>query len=855
MTPAFSEIGPLKEYSIFISILVVSIVAIGKSETLSKRVNQACQTIATWARKRNAFPDVDVARELRRIDIARIALGILATARYNDILISAIENGSQSTIALSIVGVALSLMISVGFLTPIATLILMSSANVLIDNAMGASTLGTMVLSIVLLSFLIMPAGRTLSIDAYIFRHGKLGAGVVNAMYRLFGSVSSNRIVIGKLAGALAYYCLCLYSVSWHIHDPAWVSGYVLNWVMLSPAANPHYSDLAWQAYQLSPFLFVNFFRLAILGMVFWYLFFIPGLFAGRLVRRILILWGLAFFLISTFILPLSYLGRYELVFWFLLYFHLPAFGTSAKRNLSIFFDDRCNLCDQTVKILSLFDVFGILTFLPIRRNIETASRFSVTLEEGLTDLVGIEEATGKRYDGYALYETVAARVFFLWPAWPFFWLGRQLLVGPAIYRFIADRRTKIFGVCEFSTIPDRFTRFGSISDLNPREETAAFSPVTKGILLTLMFMVLIFAFRLPTFNLQVARHAPGSWVKATFGSTPLAFGIGKINVFNESDLAFFTLQFIGELVPKVGTETSNKAFNNGEPITGNIFDMSDRQRYSIIKYSRVMSRMNLGCDMPFWEKTAKLYAGGLSAEARSIPNSDLIVTVHKVGWPTKEDFRTYRPVSPEVNVLCRGRIDAHTGELLALTFDQAGVDAALHAKGYPAYLKADATLVALNYECRADAAWLNTLIAHDSILSTRPGLLTATQDLYGDRYGEFQIDCMFRVVKIMQANHGLDEHARERNDPELCDVGVKMSKALTDAAEPDETLHAQMALLSDAALDAETAGDHHQCIISSASARRLYFEHIMKPESFGDWESPTTSAPDKGTENYHETH
>lgn len=852
MTPAFSDIGPLAEYSIFVAILAMSVVAVGRLGHVAEWLGRALQAIAKWTKKRKAFPDTDVARELRRIDIARIALGILATSRYSDTLVSASHAGSQEAVILSAIGVILSLMILTGFLTPIAMLLLMSTANILIDNMLGASTLGTMILSISLLSLLIVPAGRTLSVDAYIFKRRGTGSSLINSMYRLFGSVSSDRIIIGKLAGALAYYCLCLYSVSWHIRDPAWLSGYVLSWIMLSPAANPHYSDLAWDAYQYSPFLFVNFFRLSILGMVLWYVLFLPGMFAGKLARTVIIFWGLAFFLISTFVLPLSYLGWYELVFWFFLYVHFPAFSTSGKRNLSILFDDRCNLCDRTVKALSWIDVFGALTFLPIRRNLETASRFNVSLEEGLTDLVGIEEATGRRFDGYALYETLATRLFFLWPAWPFLWLGRQFHIGPAIYRFIADRRTKLFGVCEFSTIPDRFTRFSTKFDINPREATATFSVATKGILLTLLIMVILFGFRLPILTPHVDEKMPGSWVRATFGSAPLAFGIGKIDVFNSSDLSLFNFQFSGVIVPKIGTEVSNSSFDNGAPITGRIFAMGDQQRYTIIKYSRVMSRKDLGCDMDFWDNVSKLYTDALISSLRSIPDSDLLITVKKAGWPTEDDFRTYRNMSPELNVLCTGRIDTKSGELEDLTFDQAGIDATLNAKKYPAYLKAETALIALNYKCRIDAAWLNVLILNDLELAARPGLVATAKDLYNQRYGEFQIGCMSRVIKIMQENRDLDEHTRTRNDPELCEIGIRMSKAHADAAAPDAVFHAKMKRMVDAAVDAQLAGNTRLCIASGASARRLYFEHITKAESHIHWETPLTTTPNSNIEDIH---
>lgn len=842
MTPGFTDIGPHTEFLIFWSLLILSFAVFSKSSWLSGRMGRANAALAAWIRKRQALPEHEVARDLRKIDLARIAIGAFATGRYGLILSLALANGSDDIVPVAGAATVLSLMVMFGLATPVVLLLLMSSANILIDNALGASTLGTMVLSIALLLFVVAPAGRTLSIDGLLHKGNGAAARGVDAMYRVFGSVSADRILVAKLAALLAYYCLCLYSISWHIHDEAWTSGLVINWVLLSPASNPHFVDLAWDAYQAAPWIFVNFCRLAILGMAFWYVLLLPGLFFGAIVRYFIIFWGLAFFLISTFVLPLSYLGWYEMIFWFALFAAGPAFGSRNAKSLSVLFDDRCNLCDRTVKTLSWFDIFGRLVFMPIRRNMTTAEKFGVTLEEGLTDLVGIEEATGKRYDGYLLYETVAARVFLLWPTWPFLWLGRKLRVGPAIYRFIADRRTRLFGVCEFSTIPDKFARYGYSADINSRSGAPTYSSAINAVLITLIVLSTAFALRLPTFTTAADETFPGKWAASAFGAAPLGFGIGKINVFNESDLALFTLQFSAKLQPSLAPSEDEilPRATVASPVP--LFHMSDRQRYFIIRHARRMSRMNLGCDMDFWRDVSPMYAEALLPTARAIPNVDLVVTVGKVSWPSTKDLESYTALSPDIYDLCHGRIDIETGTLMSLEFDQKGVDSALRRMGLPEFLRSDATLVALNYPCLADAGWLNTLIDTNGELLRQSELAVSARELLVSRYGEFQINCLFRTIGIMQARPDMDSYARESTAPSLCEAGVALAEALTEAAAPDETLQEKIGVLRTSAREARDRGETNHCIGSVVSARRLYFEHILKPESYSLWQQTASN-------------
>ncbi|MCH3797064.1 DCC1-like thiol-disulfide oxidoreductase family protein, partial [Campylobacter jejuni] len=80
-----------------------------------------------------------------------------------------------------------------------------------------------------------------------------------------------------------------------------------------------------------------------------------------------------------------------------------------------------CNLCDRTVRSLAWLDIFGRCEFLPIRRNLDFAQRHGITLEQGLTDLIGIETDSGKseHHAGYALYLLLSKRLLLLWACYP----------------------------------------------------------------------------------------------------------------------------------------------------------------------------------------------------------------------------------------------------------------------------------------------------------------------------------------------------------------------------------------------------------------------------------------------------
>ena len=249
MVNAFSDGVPAYEFLVFLTLTSMFAVAL-QSPVVSRWAAGAQKALAEFVRNRQALPEQDLFADLRVLEAVRIAAGSMAAFRYGEIVWTSLLYGSSVPFAAA-VAAGLALLVAVGLFTPIATVALMASANILVDNALGASTLGTQVLSMILLIIFLAPAGRTLSLDAILARTKRSGR-VIHAMHRWTGPPSSDRLLVVKILALFAYYCVCLYSAFWHLRDPAWTSGLVIAWVLLSPAHNLTLSDVVVRLYEWS---------------------------------------------------------------------------------------------------------------------------------------------------------------------------------------------------------------------------------------------------------------------------------------------------------------------------------------------------------------------------------------------------------------------------------------------------------------------------------------------------------------------------------------------------------------------------------------------------------------------------
>jgi predicted DCC family thiol-disulfide oxidoreductase YuxK len=420
---------------------------------LIERYLKAEQFIASFLQRRELFYVGDSVREETWINVLRVIVGFMFFYRsYNIFLYEIIIAEDPRLAIISLFDTIASFCMMIGFLTPIAIGYLLLFHTYVHDLLLDTFTLGSCVAQILMVIFLFTPSGRRLSLDSLIMRTRSIGSGFVGGLYSFFGEATVNRIATVKFFAFISYGLLCMYSVYEHFLDPYWTNG-TANVLLLSSnwLTGPHklFRDL-FTTYG-STAIFIS--MVALYIMVLWELVIIPFALIKGLTRQFVIWWGLAFFVVSIAVLQLSWLPHYQFALYAIFFWPGWLLNRGGTRSIELYYDDRCNLCDRTVRFIKLVDWFDVVQLRPMSRNAELIKSRGLTAEQVFDDLHGYDPASGKTFAGYELYIQLTARILILAPLWPVMLLGRWLRVGPAIYGYIAQRRRKIFGVCELPTV------------------------------------------------------------------------------------------------------------------------------------------------------------------------------------------------------------------------------------------------------------------------------------------------------------------------------------------------------------------------------------------------------------------
>lgn len=492
--------------------------------------------------------------EARKVDLLRILTGVIFLHRtsYTVYYIFIGNDGDLARIA-CIVALLLGVLFTIGLFTPIVALILLFGNVLILDGIFGTYTLGSDVLSMLLLTFTFAPSGTRISVDSIIASGQSVFAKVVRGIYAFFGAPSVERLVLVKWTTLFSYSVLCLYSVTLHLHEELWISGYIAT-ILLTNSYISRYHELI-QSLALSSELFVLLSRISMWGMLVWYFALLPFTLLGGWFRKAVIAWGILFFLVSTFVLQLGWLPYYEFILLALLFWDRKLIVWSGEARLDILYDDRCNLCDRTVRFLSRVDAFHALRFRPLTKNADLVEKLGLTTNEVLHDLHAYDGQSRRIYRGYDLYAEVSKRIVLLLLLAPVLYVGRIGGIGPQIYRVVAKRRIEWFGVCQFAPDYNKAREvLGPIADPRiadngtPRSLISAF--VTIHTVLALVFVAYFPIFGLPP---------QARWLQ----SLTWSYGVMPIDVFNKNDLTlgehWFTVEALGadgasELLPFTGT-------------------------------------------------------------------------------------------------------------------------------------------------------------------------------------------------------------------------------------------------------------------------------------------------------------
>ena len=532
---AFTDSSPFRELAIFVAIFAASIGAV-LHPTVARGIDAALMALVRWVRGRGLFTVERVEVEQRRLDLLRIVLGLLVTYRTGGNLQTALNGGDPQTVALMAVAWALCLLLLVGLATPLVSLALMLTINLVLDNMTFTSTLSSVVLAMNLMVVTFAPCGRSLSLDAPILRRPDGLGRVWRGMYNLFGSLSLERSAVLKWCLLLAYAGINFSSSLMHLMTETWMSGLTIAWVLLDPVTSPSSYTLGNWAYATSPLAYLILTGAMTYGILIFQFGLLPLVLLSRWTRLMVTVLELAFVLGGTILIAIQMLGIYQTVSLAILFWNRFKLNRGGADEVAVVYDDAHGPTRALVRAACALDLFFVIDAQPrSAAAFERGQRF----ERGWR-AVGVDRA-GRAYTDLALARVLAERVLLLLPLWPFAvvgqWLSRS--ASPAPVTPVAARDLPPSAACT-----------GTPAGESPSPVPVAggaFTPALRGYAVCFLIMFLAFVprmlqpTRLPGITFTPPFHPANSELiaqlaevsKQTFGQAPVVFGMMQVNAFN----------------------------------------------------------------------------------------------------------------------------------------------------------------------------------------------------------------------------------------------------------------------------------------------------------------------------------
>lgn len=522
----------------FLGSLAVAIIVCSPS-WIASQIASACNTIAEWAARRGAFIS-NAEREMPKFAFVRILFGVFLIDRALAIAVRMPESDWSSVMVSPFLmfSLFLSILVTIGFLTQFALATLIVYQWHISEYMLGTSTLGNDIAAMLSVLLIFANAGAHYSVDSRLRKGVGLFSRLIQKTYYTNGIPADNTLQIAKILTLGAYWLVCVYSFMMHLNEEAWMTG-VAGPLLLSNNFMSNFDVEFVEFFQSGAFA-VHLGRISLWLMLPWYLLLLPAVLFGGYIRLYAIIWGLAFFFLSRFVLQLGWLAEFEFLFWVGLFWQSTFIGKQG--DLQVAYDDRCNLCDRTVNVIRRLDIFDRVALRPLSKNKEWLSRNGVEPDFAMADLYGFFGNSPMIIkSGYQFYELLASRLLLLLPVYPILVLGRWTGIGPRIYRYIADRRTRLFGVCELPTAkPDNLFAQGNTPEQKVKPGGAI------GVLFAHMCaLACVYVIAIP------APFVGWSGYSTRLSNAAHTYGIAPINVFNKTDLRmaenWFTLEEINE--------------------------------------------------------------------------------------------------------------------------------------------------------------------------------------------------------------------------------------------------------------------------------------------------------------------
>lgn len=256
--------------------------------------------------------------ELQKAGIIRILLGLLLLVRFfENFFAYKLINGVTGDFWILIISPIIFLLFTIGFFTPLSTFLTFILIRP-VDYIFETTTLGSSLTIHLLLLLLLIGSNKYYSIDSVLRIKYKSYNSILSKFQKLIQNDSSDGIRKSYSLIFILYAFTSFIAISFHLSDTYWQKGHTVISLFTNSFLSNEYQffrDLEIKNTKL--ILIVS--QISVILQSIFQLFMLPLMFlkAGRIFVQ---LHGLLFFLISLFLINLSYLPYVEIFIWILLF-------------------------------------------------------------------------------------------------------------------------------------------------------------------------------------------------------------------------------------------------------------------------------------------------------------------------------------------------------------------------------------------------------------------------------------------------------------------------------------------------------------------------------------------------------
>lgn len=273
--------------------------------------------------------------QLMVFELVRISCGLLWLYRSIMILLNYLNGGAElSAVYASACAVLLSCFIAVGFFTPLSCVSLALTQNVFLDSYTQTNCLPSQVVSFILWSLALVPAGSFFSIDAWLMDMNLPISKVLQSLYKVCGKPRRLSLIMARLLALLAFSALHFSSGLMHLSTESWRQGFVNIWVLTDPIMSPLTASACQWLYNHYTYEFSCLARISTWLTLVAMLLFLPFFLSSKLTRRTAVMLELCFIGASCSALSVRLLGWVQLLLLVLILSDSIAYWVVSRKGL-----------------------------------------------------------------------------------------------------------------------------------------------------------------------------------------------------------------------------------------------------------------------------------------------------------------------------------------------------------------------------------------------------------------------------------------------------------------------------------------------------------------------------------------